>query len=101
VNDLIARALDAADRLGADYADVRIVERSNEQLTVKNGQLEAATSNQSAGFGVRVLLDGAWGFSASAVLEPGEADRIASEAVEIARASSPSPARSSSTTRRP
>ena len=87
MNDLIARALDAADRLGADYADVRIVERSNEQLTVKNGQLEAATSNQSAGFGVRVLLDGAWGFSASAVLEPGEADRIASEAVEIARAS--------------
>ena len=87
MNDLIARALDAADRLGADYADVRVVERSNEQLTVKNGQLEAATSNQSAGFGVRVLIDGAWGFSASAVLEPGEADRIASEAVEIARAS--------------
>ena len=87
MNDLIARALDAADRLGADYADVRIVERGNEQLTVKNGQLEAATSNQSAGFGIRVLLDGAWGFSASAVLEPGEADRIAGEAVEIARAS--------------
>ena len=87
MNELIARALDAADRLGADYADVRIVERSSEQLTVKNGQLEAATSNQSAGFGVRVLLDGAWGFSASAVLEPGEADRIASEAVAIARAS--------------
>ena len=87
MNDLIARALDAADRLGADYADVRIVERSNEQLTVKNGQLEAATSNQSAGFGVRVLLAGAWGFSASAVLEPNEADRIAGEAVEIARAS--------------
>ena len=87
MNDLIARALDAADRLGADYADVRVVERSNEQLTVKNGQLEAATSNQSAGFGVRVLLAGAWGFSASAVLEPNEADRIAAEAVEIARAS--------------
>ena len=87
MNDLIARALDAADWLGADYADVRIVERGNEQLTVKNGQLEAATSNQSAGFGIRVLLDGAWGFSASAVLEPGEADRIAGEAVEIARAS--------------
>lgn len=87
MNELIARALDAADQLGANYADVRVVERSNEQLTVKNGQLEAATSNQSAGFGIRVLLDGAWGFSASAVLEPGEADRIASEAVEIARAS--------------
>jgi len=87
VNDLIDRALDAADRLGAAYADVRVVERSNEQLTVKNGQLEAATSNQSAGFGIRVLVEGAWGFSASAVLEPTEADRIAREAIDIARAS--------------
>jgi TldD protein len=87
VNELIDRALDAADRLGAGYADVRIVERSDEQLTVKNGQLEAATSNQSAGFGIRVLVDGAWGFSASALLEPAEADRIAGEAIAIARAS--------------
>jgi TldD protein len=87
VNDLIARALDTADALGAGYADIRVVERSNEQLTVKNGQLEAATSNQSAGFGIRVLVDGAWGFSSSAVLEPAEADRIAREAIDIARAS--------------
>jgi TldD protein len=87
VNDLIDRALDAADRLGAGYADVRVVERTTEGLTVKNGQLEAATSSQSAGFGVRVLVDGAWGFSSSAVLEPSEAERVAREAVEIARAS--------------
>jgi TldD protein len=87
VNDLIDRALDTADRLGAGYADVRIVERTTEGLTVKNGQLEAATSTQSAGFGVRVLLDGAWGFSSSALLEPAEAERVAAEAVEIARAS--------------
>ena len=87
MNELIDRALDAAERLGAGYADVRVVERRNEQLTVKNGQLEAATSGESAGFGVRVLVDGAWGFSSSRVLEPSEADRIAREAVEIARAS--------------
>ena len=87
MNDLIQRALDTADRLGAQYADIRVVERRNEGLTVKNGALEAATSNVSAGFGVRVLINGAWGFSSSAVLEPGEADRIAGEAIDIARAS--------------
>jgi len=87
VNDLIDRALDAADRLGASYADIRVVERTSEELTVKNGALEAATSNVSAGFGLRVLVNGAWGFSSSAQLEPAEADRIAGEAVEIARAS--------------
>lgn len=86
MKDLIDRALDAAQRAGAGYADVRVVERENESLTVKNGALEAASSNVSAGFGVRVLVDGAWGFSASAVMEPAEADRIAAEAIDIARA---------------
>lgn len=87
MKDLIERALDAAQRGGAEYADVRVVERETEGLTVKNGQLEGASSNTSAGFGVRVLVDGAWGFSSSAVLDLGEADRIAAEALEIARAS--------------
>jgi TldD protein len=87
VNDLIDRALDTADHGGAAYADIRVAERETEGLTVKNGALEAATSNVSAGFGVRVLVDGAWGFSSSSLLEPGEAERVAREALEIARAS--------------
>jgi TldD protein len=87
VNELIERALDAAERGGAAYTEVRVTERETEQLTVKNGALEAATSNVSAGFGIRVLVNGAWGFSSSRSLEPAEADRVASEALEIARAS--------------
>ena len=87
MKDLIDRALDAAQRGGATYADVRVVERETEGLTVKNGALEAATSNASAGFGVRLLVDGAWGFSSSASLDPEEAERITREALDIARAS--------------
>jgi TldD protein len=87
VKELIERALDAAERGGAAYTEVRIADRETEQLTVKNGSLEAATSSSSGGFGIRVLVDGAWGFSSSRVVEPGEADRVAAEAVEIARAS--------------
>ena len=87
MKDLIERALDAAQRGGASYADVRVVERETEGLTVKNGALEAATSNSSAGFGVRVMVNGAWGFSSSANLDLEEAERIAREAVEIAEAS--------------
>jgi TldD protein len=87
VKELIERALDAAERDGATYTEVRVAERETEQLTVKNGALEAATSNVSAGFGIRVLVDGAWGFSSSRSLDPAEADRVAREALEIARAS--------------
>jgi TldD protein len=87
VNELIDLALDAAQSGGATYADIRLVERETESLAVKNGALEAADSDRSAGFGVRVLVDGAWGFSGSSRLEPDAAARVAREAVQVARAS--------------
>src|SRR5207245_5995356 len=39
------------------------------------------------GFGIRVLVDGAWGFASSSDLSATEADRVAAEAVRIAKAS--------------
>jgi TldD protein len=90
VNDLINRALDAAQRAGAAYADIRVVEHAAEALTVKSGALEAAQAQESAGFGVRVLIEGGWGFSGSALMEPEEAERVAREASAVARASAAS-----------
>ena len=58
-------ALDEACRKGASYADVRIGELLDERLTVKKGILEQATLRQTSGFGVRVVVDGAWGFAGS------------------------------------
>ncbi len=87
MDDLIERALDAAVRGGAQYADVRVVDREAETLAVKNGVLEAATATHSRGFGVRVLRDGAWGFSSSSLMEPDEIVRVAREALAIAAAS--------------
>ena len=84
---LIDRALDAAQRGGASYADIRLVDREDEALTVKNGALESASTDGSSGFGVRVLVDGAWGFSASSVAEPDEVERATREALAIAAAS--------------
>jgi TldD protein len=87
MDDLIDRAIDAATGSGAGYADVRVVEHHAESLTVKNGALAATASDRSAGFGVRVLVDGSWGFASSQDLDLGEAERIARRAVAIARAS--------------
>ena len=86
-SELIDRALDAAQRGGASYADIRLVEREDESLTVKNGALESASTDGSAGFGVRVLVDGAWGFSSSSMTEPEEVERVTREALAIAAAS--------------
>ncbi|CAN5293246.1 TldD/PmbA family protein [soil metagenome] len=87
MKDLASRALDTATQRGAGYADIRLVRRADESITVKGGQVEAVAVGESEGFGVRVLVDGAWGFSSSNILNTAEAERVAADAVRIARAS--------------
>jgi TldD protein len=87
MRDLTNRALDTATILGAGYADVRIVRSVDESISIKSGRVEGVASGESEGFGVRVLVDGAWGFASSHVLTADETDRVAAEAVRIARAS--------------
>ena len=48
---------------------------------------EALTADESLGFGVRVIVDGFWGFAASHKMTLEEADTIAAEAVRVAKAS--------------
>ena len=80
-------ALDRALGAGASYADARLLQQADEGLTVRNGQVEQARSGTSYGLGVRVLVDGQWGFAAGNVVSEAEAARLAGLAVEIARAS--------------
>ena len=87
MRDFTDRALDTAVSLGAGYADTRVVRRLSESISIKSGRVEGVASGETEGFGVRVLVDGAWGFSSSHVLTAAEADRVAGEAVRIARAS--------------
>jgi TldD protein len=84
---LTDRALNLAQVQGATYADMRVVRRQTQNITVKNGVVEGLSDNESQGFGVRVIADGAWGFASSAILAPAEIDRVTALAVQIARAS--------------
>ena len=71
MRDLTDRALDTASAQGATYADVRVVRRLDESISIKTGRVEGVASGESEGFGVRVLVDGAWGFAASHILTAG------------------------------
>jgi len=84
---LTDRALNLAQVQGATYADMRIVHRRTQDITVKNGVVEGLAEDESRGFGVRVVVDGAWGFAGSARLTPAEVDRVTALAVQIAKAS--------------
>jgi TldD protein len=87
MREILEAALDAAVAAGAAYADVRGVETATESLAVRGQILESADRSDSAGFGVRVLKGGGWGYAASATLTKAEARRLATLAVEIAEAS--------------
>ena len=90
MDDLVSRALDLAGVQGASYADIRLVHTNQERLTVRSGVVDTLSSDESSGFGVRVLVDGCWGFASSYDPTPGEIDRVTALAVQIARSSAQS-----------
>jgi len=79
-------ALAAAKTLGASYADIRINRYRNEFVATREKQVQQVARSQSFGFGVRVLLNGTWGFAASRKANAEEVRRVTREAVAIARA---------------
>jgi len=87
LDELSARALNLAQAKGASYADVRLVTAETQSIAVKNGIVEAISLDTSQGFGVRVIVDGAWGFASSARLDRDQVDEVTALAIEIARAS--------------
>ncbi|MFP3869401.1 MAG: TldD/PmbA family protein [Syntrophobacteria bacterium] len=84
---LTDRALNLVQMAGARYADIRVVENATQSIHVKNGVVQALNFSESAGFGVRVLVSGAWGFASSRQVTPEEIARVGMQALEIARAS--------------
>ncbi|MCL0069835.1 TldD/PmbA family protein [Dehalococcoidia bacterium] len=87
MRDLVSSALDLATVKGATFAEVRVVERRSETLEVKNGAAEVVRYNESHGCGVRVVVDGAWGFASTSKMERKEIEAITDLAVKIAKAS--------------
>jgi len=86
VDEILTRVLNAAQLAGASYADVRVVETVRQAILVRNGAVQGVSWTEDAGFGVRVVADGAWGFASSHRLAVEEAERVTKLAVEIARA---------------
>jgi TldD protein len=87
MKEFAQRALDTALARGASYADVRVMDIRQRYLSTKNGQTGQVRDSQSLGLGLRVIVNGAWGFAATDELVTQSIDRIAGRAVEIANSS--------------
>lgn len=85
-DEALGRALDAAKRAGATYADARVVRRRRESVTTREDHIVSVASGETYGIGVRVIADGAWGFASSPNVTPQAAEETAKRAVAIARA---------------
>ncbi|MGD8505296.1 MAG: TldD/PmbA family protein [Candidatus Bathyarchaeota archaeon] len=85
--DLGRLALKQADKLGASYADVRVGRILVQNVTIKNGMPEIVALSKSKGFGVRTLINGAWGFAGSIEMSKDGIRRTVEKSVSIARAS--------------
>src|SRR5881409_1103699 len=61
-------ALSLAKKSGAAYADIRINRYRHESIFTREQQVQNVSRTQDFGFGVRVLVKGAWGFAASHIV---------------------------------
>ncbi|TMK84716.1 MAG: TldD/PmbA family protein [Actinobacteria bacterium] len=86
MQEIVQQAVTEATVAGADYADARMVTEESESLTVKNQEMEGIDRSRSVGVGIRVLVNGYWGFAATARANDQEVARTARLAVAIARA---------------
>ena len=83
---LLEQALDALDGT-VEYADVRLIESEEMRLYAQLGADADERVEHNFGLGVRVLVDGCWGFAARPLVEHEDPARVARQAVRTARAS--------------
>jgi len=83
---LVQVGLNALAGLGADYGEVRAEHRTEEDVSIKNREVDALSRRESRGIGIRVLHNGAWGFAATGDTTKAAIERAAKSALAIARA---------------
>jgi TldD protein len=81
-------ALEEARAHGAGYADVRIARYLNQFISARDTRIQNITSTESFGTGIRVIVDGTWGFAATNDVTVEGITRAAREAAAIAKANS-------------
>ena len=85
--DIAEKALEALPS-DVTYADVRIIERETQAISIRNGVPERIEHRIDMGAGIRVLVSGAWGFAGTSDLSKDSLVRASRLALKIANASS-------------
>ena len=82
-------AISTATTAGASHADVRIERTRTGYLQLRDAKPETQSDGTTAGVGVRVIVNGAWGFASSPEISVDIARKLALTAVAMAKTSKP------------
>lgn len=81
---LALKILDSLRSTKPDYADVRVVRRQSQDIELKKSKVSRLEENSTCGFGLRVLVDGFWGFSSHHYINDDSISRTIQQAIQMA-----------------
>ncbi|MEA3296377.1 MAG: TldD/PmbA family protein, partial [candidate division Zixibacteria bacterium] len=87
MKDKLKTCIDWLHSKGTDYADCRFVRCEKESIRASDNHVDTMSRDLDMGVGIRVLVNGAWGFAATAILTAAELKKTANRALQIAKAS--------------
>lgn len=91
--DLCADVVARARAAGANEAEAYFEASTTRTIDARGGALEGVTTATNRGIGLRVLVGGALGYASSTDVDTAGRADLAEQAVHLARASAPDPAR--------
>ncbi len=82
-------AINAGQDRGAEHVDVRISRQRSRSASARDARPLGVVGQSTTGIGVRVLVDGVWGFAGGPDIDPSAAVALAGQAVAMARVAAP------------
>lgn len=81
----IAATLEKLLQKSSFWAEARYHRRKTQTFQVQKGLVKQVKSSQTAGVGIRVLVDGAWGFSSCSEVTGPQLEKALKQAIECAK----------------
>jgi len=92
MKDLTSIVIEKLRAAGAAFGDIRIVTKRTGSVNVRQRSVKSISDTESRGYGVRALVNGAWGFASSTDLSADAVAKTTENALAVARASASVPA---------
>ncbi len=83
--DIVDHCIRLAQDQGAEYADARYVRLNSKGIVYRNGEPISGGTEPSAGIGIRILVNGSFGFAAFNLLDRETASNAVESAIKIAK----------------